>query len=84
MTKNSRKRANRHAHTKDQSESVSTDSHSERAGFFKRLLAMIYDTLVAVAVGMCAGLVMLVVLMLLFGNGVLSLQGYDTPSELIQ
>ncbi|MEP1384395.1 MAG: RDD family protein, partial [Paraglaciecola sp.] len=27
-----------------------------RAGFFRRLAAMIYDLLVAVAIGMCAGL----------------------------
>lgn len=61
----------------------STPLH-ERASFFKRLLAMIYDTLVAVAVGMCSAMVIIVVLMILLSNNVLSMQGFETPSDLIQ
>ncbi|RDV29406.1 RDD family protein [Alteromonas aestuariivivens] len=55
-----------------------------RAGFFRRLLAMVYDTLVATAVGMCAAMVMLVPMIVLLKNGVLDLQGYAEPADLIQ
>ena len=56
----------------------------KRAGFFKRLAAIIYDTLVAVAVAMCAALVMIVTLVILFENGVLDKQGYAQSSDVIQ
>jgi uncharacterized RDD family membrane protein YckC len=56
----------------------------ERASFFRRLLAMIYDTLVATAVGMCAAMVMIVTLMVLLKNGGLDSQGYSDPADLIQ
>lgn len=55
-----------------------------RAGFFRRLAAIIYDTLVAVAVGMCAAMVMLVVLLLLTENGLIDNFGYDHFSDVIQ
>ncbi|MBU2979527.1 RDD family protein [Alteromonas sp. C1M14] len=45
---------------------------------------MIYDTLVAIAVGMCAAMVMIVTLVVLLSNGVLDIQGYETPAALIQ
>lgn len=60
------------------------DTSLKRAGFVRRLLAMVYDTLVAIAVGMCAAMVMIVVLVVLLSNGILDLQGYDDPSALIQ
>ncbi|GAC16121.1 RDD family protein [Aliiglaciecola lipolytica] len=47
-----------------------------RAGFFKRLAAMIYDILVAVAIGMCAGLIYSVAGLLLFENGIIHNQGF--------
>lgn len=56
----------------------------KRAGFFKRLAAIIYDSLVAVAVGMCAALVIIITLVILFETGVLSKQGYENVSDLIQ
>lgn len=56
----------------------------KRASFFRRLLAMVYDTLVAIAVGMCAGLVLIVTLVVLLKNGVLDMHGYAEPSEAIQ
>ncbi|WP_394223870.1 RDD family protein [Alteromonas gracilis] len=65
---------------KNKSESDS----NQRAGFVRRLLAMIYDTLVATAVGMCAAMVMIVTLVVLLKNGVLDLQGYAEPADLIQ
>ena len=59
-------------------------SDVKRAGFIRRLLAMVYDTLVAIAVGMCAGLVLIVTLVVLLKNGVLDMQGYAEPSQTIQ
>ncbi len=59
-------------------------SSLERAGFVRRLLAMIYDTLVATAVGMCAAMVMIVTLVVMLKNGALDLQGYAEPADLIQ
>lgn len=56
----------------------------QRAGFLRRLLAMVYDTLVAIAVGMCAAMVMIVALVVMLKNGVLDLQGYAEPADLIQ
>ncbi|MFT4939103.1 MAG: putative RDD family membrane protein YckC [Paraglaciecola sp.] len=63
-----------------------TDSTNDfpRAGFFRRLAAIIYDTLVAVAVGMCAAMVMLIVLLLLTENGVIDNLGYEHFSDVIQ
>ncbi len=55
-----------------------------RASFFRRLLAMVYDTLVATAVGMCAAIVLIVTLVILLKNGILDLQGYAEPADLIQ
>jgi uncharacterized RDD family membrane protein YckC len=56
----------------------------ERAGFFRRLAAMVYDILVAVAVGMCAAMVMIVTLIVMLKNGALDMQGYAEPADLIQ
>ncbi|MDC8832505.1 RDD family protein [Alteromonas gilva] len=55
-----------------------------RAGFVRRLAAMIYDALVATAVGMCAAMVLIVALVVSLKNGWLSLQGYGEPNELLQ
>lgn len=54
-----------------------------RAGFFRRIAAMIYDVLVAVAVGMCAAMVAIVVLVLLLENGILDKQGFEHTSDVI-
>ncbi|MGQ8365310.1 RDD family protein [Glaciecola sp. 1036] len=55
-----------------------------RAGFFRRLAAMVYDALVAIAVGMCAALLIILVLTILFENNLLSKQGYEHVSDVIQ
>ncbi|WP_088329619.1 RDD family protein [Lacimicrobium sp. SS2-24] len=55
-----------------------------RAGFIRRLAAMIYDTLVAIAVGMCAALVAIVVLVILLENNILDKHGMEHTSEVIQ
>lgn len=57
---------------------------SKRAGFIRRFAAMIYDTLVAVAVGMCAGLVIVTLLVVLLKNAVLALPPNTEPSVFIQ
>jgi uncharacterized RDD family membrane protein YckC len=56
----------------------------QRAGFFRRLAAMVYDTLIAVAVGLLAAIVITGVITALLENGVLSKQGYEHVSDLIQ
>lgn len=61
-----------------------TETSFPRAGFFRRIAAMIYDILVAVAVGMCAAMVIIVTLVVLLENGVLNKQGYEHTSDLIQ
>lgn len=61
-----------------------TPTKNTRAGFIRRLAAMIYDILVAVAVGMCAAMVMLFSMLLLVENNILNNQGYDHFSDLIQ
>ena len=73
--------------TAEHENASSADSESEtveRAGFIRRLLAMVYDTLVATAVGMCAAMVMIVTLVVMLKNGTLDLQGYAEPADLIQ
>lgn len=61
-----------------------TSSTYPRAGFFRRLAAMTYDALVSVAVGMCAAMVIIILLVILLESGVLDMQGYAHTSELIQ
>lgn len=55
-----------------------------RAGFIRRLAAIIYDALVAVAVGMCAGLVFMVVSMILFQQGWIDPQGHEHFMDFFQ
>ena len=64
------------------SESDSVDL--PRAGFIRRLAAIIYDALVAVAVAMIAALVMSALLVILLSNGVLSMNGAEAPNEAIR
>lgn len=59
-------------------------SAAERASFFRRLAAMIYDTLVAVAVGMCAGLLLVTILVVLLKKGVFYLPKDVEPANFIQ
>lgn len=55
-----------------------------RAGFFRRLAAMVYDVLVAVAVGMCAAMVMIFPMIILLENGLLDMGIFEHSSEFIQ
>ena len=70
--------------TQAQNRNQTLNQRMPRATFFRRLLAMVYDTLVATAVGMCAAIVLIVTLVVLLKNGVLNLQGYAEPADLIQ
>lgn len=54
-----------------------------RAGFFRRLAAIIYDALVALAVFMVAGILITVLLIILLENGVLDKNGYQHSMEVI-
>ena len=69
--------------TKQINQSSQQVEQSARAGFVRRLAAMIYDALVATAVGMCAAMVLIVVLVVSLKNGWLDLQGYSEPNELL-
>ena len=62
----------------------SANDFGERAGFFRRFAAMVYDVLVAVAVGMCAAMVVIVTLIVMLKNGGLDMQGFAEPADLIQ
>lgn len=62
--------------------SVSNDF--PRASFLRRVAAMIYDLLAAVAVAMVAAMVVIVTLIILFENGVLDKQGVEHSSEIIR
>jgi uncharacterized RDD family membrane protein YckC len=62
----------------------SQSSEFSRAGFFRRLAAMIYDSLIAIAIGVCAGLVAVTVLVVLLENGVLDKQGMEHSGDTIR
>lgn len=63
---------------------MTTSQSFRRAGFFRRLAAMLYDTLIASAVAVCAALVIIVILVVLLHNGLLDMQGFEHSSEVIQ
>lgn len=55
-----------------------------RANFIRRIAAMIYDALVAVAVGMCAGLTFLVIMLICFQTGVIDNSGFSHFMDFFQ
>ncbi|MFT4655839.1 MAG: putative RDD family membrane protein YckC [Patiriisocius sp.] len=57
---------------------------NSRASFFRRLAAMVYDVLVAVAVGMCAGLVMMFSLLAMFELNIISKNGNEHFMDFFQ
>jgi uncharacterized RDD family membrane protein YckC len=65
-------------------DSVQTDKSFQRAGFFRRLAAMIYDALVATAVGMLSGLVFQVVILIMFQNQWLENKGFEDYMDYFQ
>ncbi|MBE1298512.1 MAG: RDD family protein [Alteromonadaceae bacterium] len=62
----------------------STEQNFPRASFFRRLAAMVYDVLVAVAVAMVAAMVIILTMIILLENGVLDKNGLEHSSEAIQ
>lgn len=62
---------------------TTTHENFPRAGFIRRLAAMVYDSLIAIAVGMCAGLVIIVILVILLHTGILDMQGFEHSSEVM-
>lgn len=58
--------------------------YGTRASFFRRLAAMVYDALIAVAVGMLAALIITGILTALLENDVLPMYGFEHVSDLIQ
>lgn len=90
MSKN-KVRAQKRVRKKNESSEADMESQNtpapefgERAGFFRRLLAMVYDALVAIAVGMCAAMVIIVTLIIMLKNGAIDMQGYAEPADFIQ
>ncbi|MGJ8679338.1 RDD family protein [Paraglaciecola sp.] len=61
-----------------------TPTNFVRANFFRRLAAIIYDLLVAVAIGMCAAIIMTVFFTLLYENGILDKNGIEHISDVLQ
>lgn len=61
-----------------------TSNVSSRAGFFRRLAAMVYDGLIAVAIGMLSALLLIALLTGLLEAGILPKLGYEHVSDLIQ
>lgn len=82
--KNRNKRRQQNASTASSQQQTEHAAAFPRAGFLRRLAAMVYDLLVAVAVGMVAAMAMILTLVILLENGVLDKQGYEHTSELIQ
>ena len=60
------------------------DKSFQRAGFFRRLAAMVYDALVATAVGMLSGLIFQVVVLILFQNKLLDNGGFADYMDYFQ
>lgn len=84
MSRNNKKSASLYKAELASNPSELNSSAFPRAGFMRRLAAMVYDLLVAVAVGMVAAMVMIVTLLVLFENGVLDKGEMEHTSEVIQ
>lgn len=63
---------------------MSASDQFPRATLIKRLAAMIYDALVALAVAVSSGIVITLVLILLLENNILSMQGAEHTKDVIQ
>ncbi|AWL13148.1 hypothetical protein HMF8227_02697 [Saliniradius amylolyticus] len=63
---------------------TSTTSPFPRASFLRRLAAIVYDSLMAVAIGVVSGLIALTVLIVLLENGVLDKHGFEHSKDVIQ
>ena len=59
------------------------NSEYPRAGFFKRVAAIVYDFLIVVALAMLVTVVTLIIVHLLSANGVLDISEYQDPSAFL-
>ncbi len=64
--------------------STSSNNIAQRAGFFRRLAAMIYDCLIAVAIAMLSGLVIVTFLVVLFEQNIIANNSYQHANEFLQ
>jgi uncharacterized RDD family membrane protein YckC len=55
-----------------------------RASFLRRIAAMIYDLLVSIAVGMCAGLIYMAVILISFENNLIDKTGFEHFMDFFQ
>lgn len=65
-------------------EPLKKDQAFQRAGFFRRLASMVYDALVATAVGMLSGLIFQVAVLILFQTQLLDNRGFDNYMDYFQ
>lgn len=68
----------------NKSESLKKDDSFQRAGFLRRLASMVYDALVATAVGMLMGLIFQVIILILFQTKVLDNGGFENYMDYFQ
>lgn len=81
------KSKSRHKQKPETQSNVATnksDKSFQRAGFFRRFAAMVYDALVATAVGMLSGLIFQVVILILFQNKLLDNDGFTDYMDYFQ
>jgi uncharacterized RDD family membrane protein YckC len=69
---------------KSNSKVQSKDKEFQRAGFFRRLASMIYDALVATAVGMLTGLIFQVFVLILFQTKTIDNHGFENYMDYFQ
>ncbi|GAC30492.1 RDD family protein [Brumicola pallidula] len=70
--------------SKNDPKAQKTEKSYQRAGFFRRLAAMVYDGLVAAAVGMLSGLTFQVLVLILFQTQVLENRGFENYMDYFQ
>lgn len=69
---------------KSDTEKKAKQKDYQRAGFFRRLASMVYDALVATAVGMLTGLIFQVVVLILFQTKVIDNNGFENYMDYFQ
>ena len=66
------------------SEQTAKNKEFQRAGFFRRLASMVYDALVATAVGMLTGLIFQVFALILFQTQTIDNRGFENYMDYFQ
>lgn len=80
----SKSRSQQKPESQSSAETEKSDKSFQRASFFRRLAAMVYDALVATAVGMLSGLIFQVVMLILFQNKLLDSHNFADYMDYFQ